>query len=256
MAKRDWTPVAPGWERKPEDANIWRRAATMPSLALNAVELNLVQPIAGRSVAVIGVGQGLAALALAALGGRVTAVDPSTSYLDMLMVRAQLVGVELTFRQCELARLEVLGDGSCGLVYAAQVAPQVKDLAAFYREVGRVLEPGGRLLINEYHPVRRIWKQEPGAPRAKFSYFDRVRPLDDEWQGDPTLANTGFSPADYQWTVADQFNCLVEAGLAVCALEEVGEVRQHWEVPNLRGLPEQLVIAADRVGRNPRGERK
>jgi ubiquinone/menaquinone biosynthesis C-methylase UbiE len=246
MARRDWTPVAPGWERNPEDTDLWRRVATMPSLALNAVELDLLMPVAGKNIAVLGVGQGLAALALAALGGRVTAVDPSTSYLDMLMVRAQLVGVEVAYRECELDKLAVLADRSCGLVYAAGAAPQVKDLELFYREVRRALVPGGRLVVNEYHPVRRIWKQEPGAPRAKFSYFDRVRPIDDEWQGDATVANTGFCQNDYQWTVADHFNALCAAGLRVVALEEVGEVRQQWEVPNLKGLPEQLVIAAER----------
>ncbi len=253
-ARRDWCPVAPGWERNPDDNDLWRRVAVMPTLALNAVELDLIQPVAGRSVAVIGVGQGLAALALAALGGRVTAVDPSTSYLDVLMVRAQLVGVEVALRQGGLDKLDALADGSCGLVYAAGAAPQVSDLAGFYRAVSRVLEPGGRLVVNEYHPVRRIWKQEPGALRAKFSYFDRVRQIDDEWPGDPTQVNTGFTPNDYQWTVADHFNCLVAAGLKPAALEEVGEVRQHWEVPNLRGLPEQLIIAADRVrgARRPR----
>lgn len=246
MARRDWTPVAPGWERNPDDNELWRRVATMPALALNAVELDLLMPVAGRSIAVLGVGQGLAPLALAALGGRVTALDPSTSYLDMLMVRTQLVGVEVAYRECGLEKLAVLGDGSCGLVYAAGVAPQVSDLEAFYGEVRRVLQPGGRLVVTEYHPVRRIWKQEPGAPRAKFSYFDRVRPIDDDWQGDPTMANTGFCQSDYQWTVADHFNCLKAARLRVVAIEEIGDVRQQWEVPNLRGLPEQLVIAADR----------
>lgn len=246
VAGNDWVPTAPAWQRDPDDADIWRRVPTMPALALNRVELELLQPVAGRSVAVIGVGQGLVPLALAALGGRVTAVDPSASYLDMLMIRAQLVGVELAFRQCELERLEALGEASCGLVYAAGVAPQVADLTAFYRAVARLLEPGGRLVVTEYHPVRRIWRQEPGAPRARFSYFDRVRNIDEEWPGDPTMVNAGFCRCDYQWTVADHFRALNSARLRVVALEEVGDVRQRWELPNLTGLPEQLVVAADR----------
>jgi SAM-dependent methyltransferase len=246
LKRREWVPVAPAWERDPDDKDIWRRVVTLPALALNQAERDLLGVVAGLNTVVVGVGTGNAALALAAMGARVTVVDPSLSLLDMLMVRTRLVGVEIAFQRCDLADITSLGEGCAQLVYAAQVAPRVEDLGRFYAGVYRVLSARGRLVVTEYHPFRRIWLQEPGSPRVKFSYFERRREYTDDWPGDPSGATDGFSRHDFQWTVSDHFHYLTEAGLRVTAIEEVGEVRQHWEMPNLKGLPEQLIIGADR----------
>jgi len=248
-ARRDWVPVAQTWCRDPEDKEPWRRVATMPAIALNLIEQELIGSAAGRAVCVLGVSDGMAALALAAMGARVTVADPSQSLLDMLMIRAHIVGVELNYVQTELLDLSAIRDQSFQLAYAAQATRQLEDIDRFYTEVHRILSPGGRLIVNEYHPVRRIWKQEPGHPRAHCSYFDRRRPREEEeMMPDPNTPGLTLGRFDFCWTVADHFGALAAAGFRVAALEEVGDVRQKWEVPNLKGLPEQLVLAADRSG--------
>ncbi len=249
--RRDWMPVAPTWERDPEVKEPWRRVATMPALALNAVEQELIGPAGGRTTCVLGVGDGMAALALGAMGARVTIADPSQSMLDMMMVRARIIGVELDFVQTDLCDLSAIRDESFQLAYAAQVTRQLEDIDRFYTEVHRILCPGGRFIINEYHPVRRMWKQEPGHPRAQCSYFDRRRPREEEEDlmiPDPNAPGLSLGRFDFCWTVADHFGALAAAGFHVTALEEVGDVHQKWEIPNLKGLPEQLVLAADRDG--------
>jgi SAM-dependent methyltransferase len=248
--RRDWMPVAQTWSRDPDDKEPWRRLATMPALALNQVERELIGSAAGRTVCALGVGDGMAALALAALGARTTVADPSQSMLDMLMVRARIIGVELNFVQTDLCELSAIRNESFQLAYAAQVTRQLEDIDRFYTEVHRILCPGGRFIINEYHPVRRMWKQEPGHPRAQCSYFDRRRPREEEEDliPDPNAPGLILGRFDFNWTVADHFGALAAAGFRVTALEEVGDVRQKWEMPNLKGLPEQLVLAADRDG--------
>ena len=247
-ARRDWVPVAPTWGRDPDDKEPWRRIASMPALALNVVEQELIGPAGGRTACVLGVSDGMAALALAAMGARVTVADPSSSLLDMLMVRASIIGVELDFIQTELRDLSAVRDASFELAYAAQATRQLEDINRFYAEVHRTLSPGGRFIINEYHPVRRIWKQEPGHPRTLCSYFDRRRLREEEeLLPDPNAPGASLGRFDFSWTVADHFSALIAAGFRVTALEEVGDVRQKWEVPNLKGLPEQLVLAADRA---------
>ena len=57
-----------------------------------------------------------------------------------------------------------------------------------------------------------------------------------------------LSKYDFSWTVADHFGALTAARFCVAALVEIGDVRQKWELPNLKGLPEQLILAADRDG--------
>ena len=58
---RDWTPVAPTWEHDQDDKDIWRRAARMPSLTLNRIELELLGSIGGSATCICGVGDGMAA---------------------------------------------------------------------------------------------------------------------------------------------------------------------------------------------------
>lgn len=246
LERREWSPVAPGWERKPDQQDIWRRVATMPALALNRVELELLGAVAGRMTLVIGAGDGLAALALAALGARVTVADASSSLLDVLLVRTQVLGLNIEYRQLDITELEQLQADGFGVIYAAHLAPRTARLDLLYRQAYLLLEPGGRLVLNEYHPVRRIWKQEPGALRAEFSYFERFRPREEGAGFDGYIPGSELARQDYQWTVSDHFHYLAAAGFRVAALEEVGEVRQDWEIPNLRGLPEQLIIAADK----------
>jgi SAM-dependent methyltransferase len=248
-ARRYWVPVAQTWVRDPEDKEPWRRIATMPALALNLIEQELIGTAAGRAVCALGVSDGMAPLALAAMGARLTVADPSQSMLDMLMIRARIIGVELDFVQTDLCDLAALSSGSFELAYAAQATRQIEDIHGFYSEVHRILSPGGRFIVNEYHPVRRIWKQEPGHPRAECSYFDRRRVREDaELIPDPNAPGVSLGKFDFSWTVSDHFGALAAAGFRVTALEEIGDVRQKWELPNLKGLPEQLVLAADRDG--------
>ncbi len=243
--RREWVPVAQTWQRNPDDKELWRQVTTMPALAFSSVELELLGVIAGKRTCLLGIGDGTPALALAALGARVTVIDPAQSYLDMLMVKTQLVGVELAYVQSEFCSLTALPDNSFHLALAAHIAPQVPDLGRLYAELYRILGPAGRLVVTEYHPVRRIWKQEPGHPRVRYSYFERCREREEGSQSDPGTGSAGLERYDYQWTIADHFYYLTQAGFHVTALEEIGDVREHWEVPNLKGLPEQLILAAD-----------
>jgi len=231
----------------------------MPSLALNKAEMEFLGAVAGKRVAVLGSGDGMVPLALAAMGAKVTVIDPANSELDVLLVRTQIVGVELEFREAELTNLTPLGKTWCELAYAGQITALLEDLGRFYAEVYNLLLPGGRFVINEYHPFRRIWKQTPGQPRVARSYFERFQPRAEEADEEdittpgkavPSAPAIGrFSRYEYRWTVSDHFYFLTQAGFQVSGMEEVGDARQHWEIPNLSGLPEQLIIAADKPGK-------
>ena len=247
-AYRDWIPVAPVWEQKPDDTELWRRVTTLPGLAFNRAELELFNSPGGRETGVLGVGSGFAPLALAALGARVTVVDPSHSLLDLLLVRCQLTGLAINSIVAELDNLAEVPDARFDLCYAAQFGLGVSDLGRFYSSVYRLTRPGGRLVVSEYHPVRRIWRPEPGSPRLRHSYFERRRECIEGTPASPADPCPGLGKYEHHWPVSDHVHFLLKAGFRLAALEEVGEVKQQWEVPNLRGLPEQLVLAADKPG--------
>src|SRR5713101_2214348 len=78
------------------------------------------------------------------------------------------------FVRADVVDLSSLGDATYDIVYTGgHVAVWVSDLRRYYREAARVLKPNGRLIVSEYHPFRRVWKDSPNRLELGFNYFDR-----------------------------------------------------------------------------------
>ena len=101
------------------------------------------------------------------------------------------------------------------------------------------MKPGGTFLVNEYHPFRRMWTDSDGtAPSHR--YFDRGP---DEYQSDE-----GVPSFEYNWTVADHVQAVLDAGCILVKIDEYGEEKDDDLIPpDLHWLPTYLVI----VGRKP-----
>ena len=98
--------------------------------------------------------------------------------------------------------------------------------------------------MTEYHPFRRIFRDEPGALVVEDGYLERgpfyrevAASLFDRSPG-------GLASYVSQWTVADFYNAMAEPGCEVIAFEELGDAVEEWELPPLAGLPQILVMAA------------
>jgi SAM-dependent methyltransferase len=100
----------------------------------------------GRDVLDIGCGDGLFAAALADAGACVTGIDPDAAMLRAAAPRR--AGRDLHLVR---GRIEALPfpDASFDLVTAVTVLCFVRDEATAWREMARVLRPGGRLVIGE-----------------------------------------------------------------------------------------------------------
>lgn len=88
----------------------------------------------------VGCGTGLSAVALAAVAERVVGVDPSPAMLARAVAHPRV-----EYREGSAEALP-LPDASCGLVTAAS-AFHLFERDAFLREAGRVLRPGGWLVL-------------------------------------------------------------------------------------------------------------
>lgn len=106
----------------------------------------MIGDVAGLDVLDIGCGDGLLAAKLAAAGARVTGIDPDAAMLRAAAERT--AGRDIRFLP---GRIEALPfpDASFDLVTAVTVLCFVKDEATAWREMARVLRPGGRLVIGE-----------------------------------------------------------------------------------------------------------
>jgi 2-polyprenyl-3-methyl-5-hydroxy-6-metoxy-1,4-benzoquinol methylase len=110
--------------------------------------LDLVGPPSGLRILDVGCGDAALAVALAEQGAIVTGIDADPRMLAAGRARAEASGVAVQLLQGDVRALPCHG-GSFDLVLAVTVLCFVDHAAPAVGEMGRVLTPGGRLLISE-----------------------------------------------------------------------------------------------------------
>lgn len=194
----------------------WR--ATPLGAVTERLEMDLVfalaGPLRGRALLDVGTGDGAYALHAAARGAQVTGVDAEPAMLGAATARAVEGGVDVTF---VASRAEALpfDDATFDVVLAVTVLCFVDDTSSAFREMARVLRPGGRLVVGELGR-HNLW----AASR-------RVR----AWLGSRTWRNAHF------WTRAALERQVTIAGLRV--VETRGAVHyppSAWFARRLAGI--------------------
>ena len=96
----------------------------------------------------LGCGEGHIARRVHASGGEVTGLDLSSKLLRIARER----GAAIEYVHGDAQDLRAFADGAFDLVYSNLALMDISDLAATYREVRRVLHPGGRFVFTLVHP--------------------------------------------------------------------------------------------------------
>jgi 2-polyprenyl-3-methyl-5-hydroxy-6-metoxy-1,4-benzoquinol methylase len=159
------------------------------------VVLDLMGDLSGVRLLDAGCGDGALVAVAAVKGAEVTGVDSDPSMLLAAQKRTANTGVKATFLEGRLERLP-FPDASFDIVASITVLCFVPDAAGAFREMARVLRPGGRLVLGELGRWS-LW----AAQR-------RVR----GWLGSPTWKAGRFRTSRELRTLAEQ------AGLTVTAL--------------------------------------
>ncbi len=118
----------------------------------------------------IGCGTGKNTPFLAALAGRVLAIDFSEGMLRVARERVRTANVR--FALADLTRPWPVRAGSVDLIACNLVLEHVRDLGVIFSEAARVLAPGGRFRICELHPERQArGTQARGAGASPIAAF-------------------------------------------------------------------------------------
>jgi SAM-dependent methyltransferase len=107
---------------------------------------------AGSRVLDVGCGLGGPARLLARrYGATVTGIDASSAFVEAGRMLTERVGLDgsVDIRQGDALDLP-FGDGSFDVVWTQHVSMNIEDKDAFYRELRRVLRPGGRLAFHDF----------------------------------------------------------------------------------------------------------
>ena len=182
---------------------------------LREADAGLLGPVAGRRVLEVGCGAAAAGRWLATQGAYVLALDLSAGMLRHAVEAAERTGVRIPLVQSDAMALPV-ATGSIDIAFTAFGAvPFVDDSAAVMREVFRVLRPGGRWVFSATHPMRWIFRDDPGEGGlvAVQPYFDRRPYVEYGADGTPTYV-------EHHRTLGDRIRELVGAGFGLVDLIE------------------------------------
>jgi ubiquinone/menaquinone biosynthesis C-methylase UbiE len=235
-----WDASTEWWKEKEDQRGLWMKAHEDPALVLSPAELPFLKDVDAQDVCVLGSGDNQVAFALAGLGAQVTSVDISERRLAVAADRARTLGLQLEFVQADVTDLSSLQDNSFDLVYTGgHMSVWISDIQKYYAEAVRILKRDRLFIVNEYHPLRRMWLDEAG-PEPRHHYCNRGPYSYTSGEGLPTF--------EYHWTVADHIQAVVDAGCRIVKVEEHGEriEDEFWMEANLEKLPAYLLIAGQK----------
>jgi ubiquinone biosynthesis O-methyltransferase len=146
--------------------------------------LQFVGDVRGRKVLDIGCGDGELSLVLAKRGAAVTGIDVSGAMIDAARARAKRHDTAVAFEIAQAEKLPFQAD-QFDMVTAITILCFVKDAGPVFREISRVLRPGGLLVIGElgkwsiWAARRRIraWLGSPLWRRGHFRTASELRDL-------------------------------------------------------------------------------
>jgi ubiquinone/menaquinone biosynthesis C-methylase UbiE len=171
----------------------------------NEDELGLLGDLDGRAVLELGCGGGQCSVAFALKGARVTAIDFSDEQLKFARELAAGHGVEIEFLRRDVRDLSPIPSDSQDIVFSAFALMYVEDRPAAFREVRRVLKPGGVFAFSLDHPIFR--KVDLSDLSIVETYHETGPAVDDLGELGQTVM--------YRYRIGDLHNALVDAGLTV-----------------------------------------
>jgi ubiquinone/menaquinone biosynthesis C-methylase UbiE len=234
-----WDRSVDWWREWEDDRGEWQRALAEPELVLPLSVIQRVGSLRGTHVAVLGSGDNAVAFAFAGLGADVTSVDISEARLQVARERAKKLGVKQRFVRADLSDLSEIEDGSVGLVYlGGHVTIWLSDLAEPFAEVLRVLAEGGSFVVDEFHPVRRMFQDNTGEQIIN-DYLAR---------GPYEYGECEERTYEYHWSVADHLAAALEVGLAISYIEETRHT--SFDLPETTAVhartPNRLTFIAEK----------
>jgi SAM-dependent methyltransferase len=210
-------------------------------------------PLAGRDLVHLQCNSGQDTLSLARLGARVTGVDISDEAVAFATDLAQGADLPATFIRSDVYDWLAATEDRFDVAFASYgVLIWLSDLTAWAAGVRRVLRPGGRLVLLEFHPLASTLDDQL---RPAYPYFGEGRAYpgpdgigDYVGTSGPGLAPMGWQPGEpgfrnphptqeFSWTIGDLLTAVLDAGLVLEQAREYRHANGCRLFADMRALP-------------------
>ncbi|MFC6631976.1 class I SAM-dependent methyltransferase [Microbulbifer taiwanensis] len=205
--------------------------AKVASPAFNALEPDFDTLVSefdlqGKSVVQVCCNNGKDLLSIGKKGaGRCLGIDGSRLFIEQARELASAAGhPQMEFACCDIYQLPERYRGSFDFaVITVGVLNWMPDLCRFIQICASLLKPGGRLLMEEIHPVLNMYEEGEPSHIAQ-SYFDR-RPYRDDGGLDYFTGRKYQARENYyfQHTLSDILTAAISTDLALCSFRELGK---------------------------------
>ena len=171
--------------------------------------------VTGRRVLEVGCGAAACGRWLAANGADAVSFDISAGMLRHAQAGNEATGLHPRLVRASADQLPFADESFDAACSAFGGVPFVADAGAVFKEVARVLRPGGPWVFSVTHPMRWIFPDDPGPLGLTVvqSYFDRTPYLEVDGAGAATYV-------EHHRTLGDYVRQLAAAGLLLEDLVE------------------------------------
>lgn len=215
--------------------------------SLNDIELGLLGDVAGQHIMHLQCHFGQDSLSLSRLGAHVTGLDLSDTAIAKARELNTQLGLTAQFVCADVYAAPQVVARQFDVVFSSYgVLGWLPDLDGWAAVVARLLRPGGRLVLVEFHPV--VWMFDDGFTRFDYSYFNRETIMEPE-TGTYADRAAPIQATAISWnhSLSEVLGALLRHGLEIrhfeeydyspyncfAGLEEAGERR--YQFPHLRG---------------------
>ncbi len=182
--------------------------------------LRVLAPNKHEKILDLACGQGFFAREFAKIGAKVVGADISAE----LVAEAKKQAAEVEYFVAPASNLSFAKDHEFDVVVCVLALQNMEDLSAVYKEVARVLKPGGRFVMVLNHPAFRVLKrsswgfdEEAGTQYRRIDgYLSAAKIFIDMHPGKGEKTET----ISYHRSLQDFFKALASAGFVVVKLEE------------------------------------